>query len=381
MNRLFFLLLIMLNVTCIKLAWSQETNDLHTVQKVATITSTLSESHPIVRQKVAIKYLIAVPGYFNGSTQFQLPSLSKVQLARDSDFAVNGNTIIEGEKYATQLWQVNLYPEQAGLLELPALHFNVQYVDNNGNQQKVTLQSDSLSLFSYLPESLKGVKQFVVSTDVDVSEQWSKNSNAYQVGDIIQREITITANDINSIEIPQVSYQMVDGVQMNVQEAQLDDESNRGQHVATMKQTITYVVKQGGRYQLGGESLDWWDSEDGLQQASFEQHEIKVAGINPWYIKVFVITGIFVILFLLILLKIKKMPASLHSQLKIALKNKNWALLITLLYQKADQDVTLGLLKEGKQSETASELLSMYYQQPDKTVNTLNDSTLKELIK
>lgn len=257
----------------------------------------------------------------------------------------------------------------------------MQYVDNNGNQQKVTLQSDSLSLFSYLPESLKGVKQFVVSTDVDVSEQWSKNSNAYQVGDIIQREITITANDINSIEIPQISYQMVDGVQMNVQEAQLDDESNRGQHVATMKQTITYVVKQGGRYQLGGESLDWWDSEDGLQQASFEQHEIKVAGINPWYIKVFVITGIFVILFLLILLKIKKMPASLHSQLKIALKNKNWALLITLLYQKADQDVTLGLLKEGKQSETASELLSMYYQQPDKTVNTLNDSTLKELIK
>lgn len=350
-------------------------------ENVISITSTLNESHPIVGQKVSISYLVSVKGYFNGSTQFQLPSLSKARLAQDSEFAVNGNTVIKGEKYATQLWQVNLYPSQAGLLEIPALNFSVKYIDHKGNQQQASLQSESLAIFAYLPEQLKQINAFIVSSKVSLSDKWSELPEEYKVGDIIQRDVTITASDINSIEIPQISYQAIDGLQVTAQEAQLEDQSNRGEQLATLKQTVTYVVKEPGAHSLGGEVINWWSLDKGLQQSHFETHQIDVPGISSMQIKVFVIVSVFAILFALLFFKFKKVPPSLSRQLKAALKNKQWPLLIRLLYQKADQSTTLGLLKEGEKGEVASELLNMHYQPQSKTVNAVNDSRLKELIK
>lgn len=351
--------------------------------QAAVITSTINEYHPVVGQKVTINYLLAVKGYFNGATRFQLPSLSKARLAQTSQFAINGSTIIDGDKYATQLWQIDVYPEHSGLLELPALSFNVKYNGAEGDNHVAQLRSENLAVFAYVPEPLKKIKKYIVSSDVQLIQRWSEPQTSYQVGDIIQREITIKAADIKSIQIPAIKFPIIDGIQINAQEPKLDDQSNRGEQTASIKQTITYVIKQPGDYQLGGEPLNWWHLEKGLQQSYFEENTIKVSGFSPLQKKRLIIISTVIILLLFSYLKYRKMPPSLNSQLKKSLKNKQWPRFIALLYQKADLHANLGLLKENQNSETVAQLFETSYQAPAKTAgkDKFSACKLKELIK
>ncbi|WP_017220452.1 BatD family protein [Moritella dasanensis] len=351
--------------------------------QVAVITSTINEYHPVVGQKVTINYLLAVKGYFNGATRFQLPSLSKARLAQSSQFAINGSTVIDGEKYATQLWQIDVYPEHSGLLELPALSFNVEYKGAESDNHVSQLRSENLAVFAYVPEPLKQIKKYIVSSDVQLTQRWSEPQTSYQVGDIIQRDITINASDIKSIQIPAIKFPIVEGIQINVQEPKLDDQSNRGEQTASIKQTITYVIKQAGDYQLGGEQLNWWHLEKGLQQSYFEENTIKVSGFSPLQKKRLIVISTVILLLLFSYLKYRKMPPSLNSQLKKSLKNKQWPRFIALLYQKADLHANLGLLKENQNSETVAQLFEASYQAPAKTAgkDKFSACKLKELIK
>ncbi|MFT7683136.1 MAG: hypothetical protein ACI935_002623 [Moritella dasanensis] len=351
--------------------------------QVAVITSTINEYHPVVGQKVTINYLLAVKGYFNGATRFQLPSLSKARLAQSSQFAINGSTVIDGEKYATQLWQIDVYPEHSGLLELPALSFNVKYKGAESDNHVSQLRSENLAVFAYVPEPLKQIKKYIVSSDVQLTQRWSELQTSYQVGDIIQRDITIKAADIKSIQIPAIKFPIVAGIQINAQEPKLDDQSNRGEQTASIKQTITYVIKQAGDYQLGGEPLNWWHLEKGLQQSYFEENTIKVSGFSPLQKKRLIIISGVILLLLFSYLKYRKIPPSLNSQLKKSLKNKQWPRFIALLYQKADLHANLGLLKENQNSETVAQLFEASYQAPAKTArkDKFSACKLKELIK
>lgn len=377
MNRLIILLFIVP-----QLLWAKSIPAEKQSQAVM-ITTTVNDYHPVVGQKVTISYLLAVKGYFNGATRFQLPSLSKARLAQTSPFAINGSTVIEGEKYATQLWQIDLYPEHSGLLELPALTFHVQYKGSQESNHVSQLRSDSLAVFAYVPEPLQQIKKYIVSSDVQFRQRWSEPQVSYQVGDIIQREISITASDIKSIQIPAIKFPMVDGIQMNVQEPKLDDQSNRGEQTASIKQTITYVIKQPGDYQLGGESLNWWHLGNGLQQGYFDTNTLKVSGISTLQKQGFIIISTVILLLLFSYLKYRKIPPSLNSQLKKSLKNKQWPRFIALLYQKADLHANLGLLKGNKNSETVAQLFEASYQAPAKTAgkDKLSACKLKELIK
>lgn len=377
MNRLIILLFIVP-----QLLWAKSIPAEKQSQAVM-ITTTVNDYHPVVGQKVTISYLLAVKGYFNGATRFQLPSLSKARLAQTSPFAINGSTVIEGEKYATQLWQIDLYPEHSGLLELPALTFHVQYKGSQESNHVSQLRSDSLAVFAYVPEPLQQIKKYIVSSDVQFRQRWSEPQVSYQVGDIIQRDISITASDIKSIQIPAIKFPMVDGIQMNVQEPKLDDQSNRGEQTASIKQTITYVIKQPGDYQLGGESLNWWHLGNGLQQGYFDTNTLKVSGISTLQKQGFIIISTVILLLLFSYLKYRKIPPSLNSQLKKSLKNKQWPRFIALLYQKADLHANLGLLKGNKNSETVAQLFEASYQAPAKTAgkDKLSACKLKELIK
>lgn len=377
MNRLIILLFIVP-----QLLWAKSIPAEKQSQAVM-ITTTVNDYHPVVGQKVTISYLLAVKGYFNGATRFQLPSLSKARLAQTSPFAINGSTVIEGEKYATQLWQIDLYPEHSGLLELPALTFHVQYKGSQENNHVSQLRSDSLAVFAYVPEPLQQIKKYIVSSDVQFRQRWSEPQVSYQVGDIIQRDISITASDIKSIQIPAIKFPMVDGIQMNVQEPKLDEQSNRGEQTASIKQTITYVIKQPGDYQLGGESLNWWHLGNGLQQGYFDTNTLKVSGISTLQKQGFIIISTVILLLLFSYLKYRKIPPSLNSQLKKSLKNKQWPRFIALLYQKADLHANLGLLKGNKNSETVTQLFEASYQAQAKAPDRdkLSAFKLKKLIK
>lgn len=355
--------------------------------EVAFITTTSTSSHPVVAEKLTVDYKISVLGFFNSGTQFELPSLSKARLSRSSSFAINGNEVIDGNKYVTQIWQIDVVPEQSGFIEIPALTFSIHYKDAQGKAQKKTLVSDSVALFAYLPEPLQNVKDYIISSDVSVSEEWTGEKDSYDVGDVLSRDITLKAEDISSIQFPLLHVQSISGIKINQQEARLSDSNNRGQQTAMLQQTIHYTIQRAGNYQLAGEQLSWWNQDDGLQVAAFDVASIHVAGFSRLMMIYTSFITFVLLLSLFTFFRYKKRVPNIKSQLSHALKNKQWALFIKLLYLQLDQSSDISesdevqLLKKTHDEKMASELLANEYKEDATSRPELTASQLKKLIK
>ncbi len=342
-----------------------------------------------------MRFEVAVDGYFIGATKFELPSLAKVRLLKSSDFAINGSKREGGKSFATQIWEVDLFVEHAGLIEIPRLNFHIQFKNANGDKIKQTLVSEPTHLFAYLPDKLSSVDRYIVSPQVSISQQWigkkgvGEKGNGekaqYQVGDILKRQITIEAADIQSIQIPLFVPTPAPGIKIVAHEARLNDNNNRGTQTATLTQDFTYMINKPGTYSLGKESISWWNNENGLQVDTFDIFEADVAGLSPYSIRFIVILSVCCALITLGFVVMRKRAVSLKRQLKHAIKKRQWQTVIALLYQISDQRLepgaSVGTIKTGPNTPIVSRLLATLYGRSNKEVpaQNLDKSELKKL--
>jgi hypothetical protein len=349
----------------------------------ATLITSVNSVHPVVGQKLVMRYEVAVDGYLIGGTKFDLPSLAKVRLLKSSDFAINGSKREGGKTFATQIWEVDLFIEHAGLIEIPRLNFHISYKNANGNSIKQMLVSEPTILFAYLPDALSSIDRYIVSPRVSISQQWigekgiGEKENGekvqYQVGDILKRQITIEAADIQSIQIPQFIPAPASGIKIVAHEARLNDSNNRGTQTATLTQDFTYIINKPGTYFLGKESLSWWNDEDGLQVDTFEMFEADVAGLSPYSFRLIVTLGVCCTLIVLGFVVMHKRPISLKRQLKQAINRREWQTMVALLYQISDKSLDksldnnlgnsagVGIIKTGPNAPIISRLLAALY--------------------
>ena len=302
------------------------------------LLSQVSNVHPVVGEQVVLRFELLVNGFFNGGTKFELPSMSTARLSRASSFAINGNKKIAGITYSSQLWEVYLYPEQQGLIELPSVRFDIKFMDNVSHKPKaLSLLSEPKVLFAYIPEDIPKNAPFIVAEQVSIEEQWSEPKQSYQVGDVIERNVTISVVNLPSMNIPRIRVTAPKGVKLIAQEAKLSDSNNRGENIAMVNQTYRYIVNEGGDYALGGETLNWWQPKDGLHRLKFATYSIDVAGaglFNTWMLVVIALAIVFVALVGLRKQKMFKLPQ--RVSLSRSLLARDWRGFINLLYQRAD---------------------------------------------
>ncbi|MCK8043496.1 hypothetical protein MSG37_01230 [Shewanella sp. 1CM18E] len=278
--------------------------------------------------------------------------MSSARLAKASDFAINGSKRVAGKTLASQIWDVELYPEQSGLIGVPNIVFAIHYVDaDSGKSLSRTIVAEPMLVFAYLPESLKGTAAYIVSDNVQVEDNWSEPKSEYQQGDIIKRTLIITADDTPASHIPPFHAKIVDGITLVVKEPQLENENNRGESRGQITQELTYIIDKPGDYVLGGEVISWWQLGGGLKQNRLEQRYVAVIGFS-------IKNGYQILLLLLgcgllglILFWIRTRKSTLYKQAKHALAVKDWLLFISLMYRKHDESVSPSRLKLQLQSE------------------------------
>lgn len=257
---------------------------------IATIEAKLSNSHPVLGEQVSLVVDIAVPGYFNGPTRFTLPAVDGLLLRQESQFAVNGSRRIDGVAWATQRWTVLVYPHQSGVMALPAIPFAIAYTDASGRSQKKLLSVPVTLLLSYKPEAFPAQK-IAVAESLEIDEYWSLDDFDLEPGQpievsegqVLQRRIEISASGTMAINIPAVKVTAPEGISLHSKEPQLRDRSNRGAQVATLVQSIDYVIVEPGRYNFGGEEYLWWSTKvGGLESKIFPDLLIATEGSITW---------------------------------------------------------------------------------------------------
>ncbi|GIU15914.1 hypothetical protein TUM4261_33630 [Shewanella sp. c952] len=328
------------------------------------ILTQVSNVHPVVGEQVVLRFELLVNGFFNGGTQFELPSMSTARLSQASSFAINGNQTVAGITYSSQLWEIYLYPEQQGLIELPSVRFDITFMDNVSHKSKtLSLLSEAKVFYAYKPADIPNNEPYIVAEQVSIDEQWSEPKQSYQIGDVIEREITISVSNLPSMNIPRLKVAAPEGVKLIAQEAKLRDENNRGESTAIVSQIYRYIIHRGGEYVLGGENLNWWQPEVGLHQLKYPTYHIAVAGSSvnsKWLHAVSVL--VLVLAGLMLIRKYKKWKLPHRVQLSQALLLKDWRGFINLLYQRGDKVSAPAQMKPhvADKQPVADELIHKY---------------------
>ncbi|RJG49916.1 BatD family protein [Motilimonas pumila] len=321
----------------------------------------LKQRHPVVGQSLTLVYDVYVPGYFNGATEFSLASLSHARLQQRSQFAINGAKTMHGVQYASQRWEITVIPEQAGLITIPTQSFKVKFINAAGQAQQVNVQAQAMDIFAYVPSELAQQKNYFVASDVSLKQSWSAPKADYQVGDIIRREVTVKASDISSIQLPHFQPLVPRGIRVTQLEPSLKDSNNRGQQSATMTLVLQYHIAQAGRYQLGGETITWWQLDQGLQQKSFKTQQFEVPGFTLQWIWSILAIVIFLLCLSACYWLYLKYKRSLTGRIKHAYHQQQWSRLIALLYQRADRRGVLAQLKRLPGGQWLVPLFSQEY--------------------
>ncbi len=303
------------------------------------ILTQVSNVHPVVGEQVVLRFELLVNGFFNGGTKFELPSMSTARLAQASSFAINGNRTIAGTTYSSQLWEVYLYPQQQGLIELPSVRFDIKFMDNVSRKSKtLSLLSEAKVFYAYRPADIPNNEPFIVAEQVSIDQQWSEPKQSYQIGDVIEREITISVVNLPSMNIPRFKVAAPEGVKLIAQEAKLRDKNNRGESTAIVSQIYRYIIHRDGEYVLGGENLNWWQPEVGLHQLQYPTYQVAVTGSSvnsKWLLAVSAL--MLMLAGLMLSRKHKKLKLPQRVQLCQALLLRDWRGFINLLYQRGDK--------------------------------------------
>ncbi|WP_068088626.1 BatD family protein [Polycladidibacter stylochi] len=249
-------------------------------------------------QQINIRIQVATPSFFMGGLDYRLPYIEGALVLQEESGAANGFSQENGKQYATQWLSYQIYARQQGILQLPEVVVTAHIANESGVPVAVKAQLPERFLIIQQPSEMGSRQGYLVSPEVSINDDWSgwKADKRYQRGDLIERVITIKADDTSAVMIPDFIANVPDGVSLLRSEPQLSSNYYRGESYAQLQQSLVYSVEKPGRYDLGGERLVWWNpAQKERQEEQLVRHRVNAGGID-WFKVGFYVAGVFAVL-------------------------------------------------------------------------------------
>ncbi|MBU2870908.1 BatD family protein [Colwellia sp. E2M01] len=228
-----------------------------------TLPKTNEEAPQIVGQPYVVSIEVATDRWFDSGSKIANFSLPHVVMPANNIITTNGSQNIAGTTWSTQTHDITLYPNEAGRYDLPSIEIKVSVnTEHNGSISGV-LSTKPVSFDITLPEALEGVENFIVSPEASLTIDGQFDAEQkYALGDAITQTITIKADDIPAMMIPeiQLNEKTLEGISIYHKPAQVFDTSNRGTLTGTRVESFTYIFEKSGDYSLPEQVIYWWNS-------------------------------------------------------------------------------------------------------------------------
>ena len=176
---------------------------------------------------------------------------------------------IDGGELDGFRWRFAVFPVRSGDRTIAPLT-----VDIAG----AVMATEPLQLSSTVPDDLRHIPDYAVSTDLSVEQTVLPRDLTVAVGDAITREVTITADDAVAMMLPALEPTPIPGMRVYAGTPDLADRSSRGRITATRTDQLVYVIQHAGSYTLPAVELAWWDIDAGrVRMAVAEAVTFEVA--------------------------------------------------------------------------------------------------------
>ncbi|WP_439106061.1 hypothetical protein [Congregibacter sp.] len=307
---------------------------------------------------------IATARWFSRGTQVSDFRIPGAVVRPVSNFADNSSRRIDGDTWSVQRWRFRVFPQEAGLLELPSLQVfaSVNTAEHGAVEGEFTLTTTPVQIVATpgVDESLP----WIATSSLTIDESWEGLRDNYIPGDAITRTRHFTVQEAPGMMIEASEIADIDGLSLYQAPAEVADQSNRGTLLGTRKETLIVTFESPGNYQLPGLEYQWFDTQKNsvetislpaidLEVVAFAQSQSTADGNLEIAINgpVLLITAVVLTLVLLLwLTRNTGLSRHIHGRAKLrlermrqyrrflrALQDKNSALCLQLLFDQLTQ--------------------------------------------
>jgi hypothetical protein len=219
----------------------------------------------------------------------QIPDLPEVEtpgayVMRTESQGVRLNETISRTTYTGQRYQLSIYCQRPGTLEIPSLPVTVvvKQWGYNAEQTPYELTTPPTSLVCRVPPGAEGIRGLISTASLDAGQTWSSQPDTVAKGDAVTRTITLSADDVSAMAFPPMQHPEIEGVAIYPGQPSVNDTTDRGSLRGRREESVTYVFEAPGEVALPEIVLSWWDIENQrLRRIDLPGLEIAIEGEIP----------------------------------------------------------------------------------------------------
>ena len=243
-------------------------------------TSLKQEGEIWLGQKVVMVVELLAPGYFSGTASYNLPKVPGVLIVPPIGSPMVSTEDVGGVSYTVQRHELMLFSQVEGNVTVPSCDVRLEYkrspLDHDAVQQSVKTQEVTFKVAR--PPGTQPGQLVITSRDLKVEESWKPEpaTNA-KVGDAFVRTLQWTAGDVTGMAFPPFRPTPIHGLGIYSADPVVEDSSPRGTLHGERTDTVTYVCKTGGHFEIPPLSVTWWNPESKeLEKVAFKEHAFDV---------------------------------------------------------------------------------------------------------
>jgi|GEM_PF-1473488 len=228
-------------------------------------------------ERILVVVELRTQGSFAGTATFQVPALPGTQVMNVGNPVVGSEQGADGERFV-QRHRFSLFSQVDGPLAIPEIPVTFSVNVNN----EVEVVREVIPEFVIQMKRPPGIPpgRFVVSSpDYKVSQTWSSQAEAFEVGDVISRTVSQQAANLSGMALPPLPQAAPKGVRVYPPRVDVEDKSARGTLSGSREEEIRYRFEAAGTYLLPSVTLQWWNPKvEKLERRVLEGREIKIKG-------------------------------------------------------------------------------------------------------
>jgi hypothetical protein len=244
------------------------------------IESGADDSDPYVQQTVGwvVRLYSAVPLVSGELDQPEPEGASLQRVGEDIQYTRQ----LEGRTYTVIERHYRLIPERSGTLEMPPATFEGRgvagFFDDFFGSGRTTLRASAAPRFlEVAPIPANAPQPWLPLHDLRLSYQSTPQD--LRVGSAATLVVEAVADGATAAQMPELQLPPIDGVQVFADPVQADERFVDGRPRVTLTRRFSLVPTRGGRIEVPGIELQWWDVEgDRARTARLPALSWQVAG-------------------------------------------------------------------------------------------------------
>ena len=243
-HNILFLLLI-----CSQLFFGQR----HLISDVS-----INRSSVFVGQPVEVSVSVYTSTWFTAGVN---PGNIKVNGAFTVYFrSLSNSKKINGQTYAGVTMYFHVFPYDDQDIEFPSLDIQVETPnvgDYKGVKHTIKTKARTIKVKPVPPNINK--EEWLVTSWMSVSENWSGNVKNVKVGDVLERSIFRNVSGTVSELIPPIIWDTIPNVSLYPTRSTVKNHKTKTAISATRTEGMRYLFEQEGRVKISKMELTWWD--------------------------------------------------------------------------------------------------------------------------